>query len=924
MKVYFDVVINHTADVITYDEGDELPYRNKTDVPYRDADGHRVRRPRLRRRRHVPAARPGDELPVHADVYDPPSDATAKVPAWLNDRTLYHNRGNSTFSGENSLYGDFFGLDDLFTEHPTVVDGMIDIHTSMIDDVRHRRLPRRHRQARQRRAVGASSCPPSRRSPRRRASRTSRSSARCSTATRRSCRASRPSCRSPRRSTSGSTARCVDTVAGAAADRPAARRCSPTTTGSPTPTPTPSSSPSSSATTTSAGIGRSIVTATPARPTTELVARARLAQVLNFTTRGTPVVYYGDEQGFTGDGGDQDARQDMFDSQVASVPRRRPDRHRRRTWPATTSTRRHPLYQAISELAALRADHVALRQGAQLHRYSEGGAGHLRLQPHRHRRRRRRVRRRRQQRAKPPTRRRSAPTRRTRRSPRCSGGGAPITSSADGTITVERARRSTPSSTAPAAQIGSDTERRRDRRHRHRRPVPRSPAACVCGADVGGGDFAEVTFAVSVDGGALRGDRRRRQRPVRRVPRRRPASRSATSCATGRSSPTSPATSTPPAPPPSSARRNRPARHRRRQVRGRPLPARRRRLRRSIVRRLQRLLGLHAWGDIVATVDWTDPRPLHRRGRLRPLRLGRAAARRPEHGLDRPPRRHQGRHHRRTASSTRRATPEVWLKSGDADDLHVAGGGRRLRHDPLPPRRRRLRRLGPAPVGRRHRLRTTRTEWTAPRPFDGIDEFGAFWRVPLGRPSTCRSTSSSTTATTRTPAPTRRSSRRSSRRRGSCPATRRSTAAAARRWTWRRSTTTARPATTATTTSPNFMDFWGLHVWAARAEPEPDVDGAGASRSRDGPVRHRVRRPAGRRGDRSWPTSSTAATRRTPARTCSSTSRSTATRCGSCRAPTRSGRTSCRSAGRPRLAATSTEQRAYWVGRRHDPVGGRR
>ena len=23
------------------------------------------------------------------------------------------------------------------------------------------------------------------------------------------------------------------------------------------------------------------------------------------------------------------------------------------------------------------------------------------------------------------------------------------------------------------------------------------------------------------------------------------------------------------------------------------------------------------------------------------------------------------------------------------------------------------------------------TEWTAPRPFDGIDEFGAFWRVPL-------------------------------------------------------------------------------------------------------------------------------------------------------------------------------------------------
>ena len=31
-----------------------------------------------------------------------------------------------------------------------------------------------------------------------------------------------------------------------------------------------------------------------------------------YLTRGQPVVYYGDEQGFTGDGGDKDARQDMF------------------------------------------------------------------------------------------------------------------------------------------------------------------------------------------------------------------------------------------------------------------------------------------------------------------------------------------------------------------------------------------------------------------------------------------------------------------------------------------------------------------------------------------------------------------------------------------------------------------------------------
>ena len=35
-----------------------------------------------------------------------------------------------------------------------------------------------------------------------------------------------------------------------------------------------------------------------------------------FFARGQPVVYYGDEQGFTGDGGDKDAREDMFANEV--------------------------------------------------------------------------------------------------------------------------------------------------------------------------------------------------------------------------------------------------------------------------------------------------------------------------------------------------------------------------------------------------------------------------------------------------------------------------------------------------------------------------------------------------------------------------------------------------------------------------------
>jgi hypothetical protein len=45
--------------------------------------------------------------------------------------------------------GDFVGLDDLFTEHPRVVDGMIEIFGSVDRRVRHRRLPHRHGAPRQ-------------------------------------------------------------------------------------------------------------------------------------------------------------------------------------------------------------------------------------------------------------------------------------------------------------------------------------------------------------------------------------------------------------------------------------------------------------------------------------------------------------------------------------------------------------------------------------------------------------------------------------------------------------------------------------------------------------------------------------------------------------------------------------------------------
>ena len=55
------------------------------------------------------------------------------MPAWLNDPTLYHNRGDSTWEGESVTFGDFVGLDDLMTEHPTVVNGFVDVYEDWID-----------------------------------------------------------------------------------------------------------------------------------------------------------------------------------------------------------------------------------------------------------------------------------------------------------------------------------------------------------------------------------------------------------------------------------------------------------------------------------------------------------------------------------------------------------------------------------------------------------------------------------------------------------------------------------------------------------------------------------------------------------------------------------------------------------------------
>lgn len=130
IKVYLDVIVNHTADVIKYAEG-KYAYIDKKTAPYTDARGRAFEDSNYADgSRDFPKVNT-DSFP-YTPAFDTPADAKAKVPAWLNDATMYHNRGDSTFSGENSEYGDFYGLDDLWTERPEVVRGLTKVYGDWI------------------------------------------------------------------------------------------------------------------------------------------------------------------------------------------------------------------------------------------------------------------------------------------------------------------------------------------------------------------------------------------------------------------------------------------------------------------------------------------------------------------------------------------------------------------------------------------------------------------------------------------------------------------------------------------------------------------------------------------------------------------------------------------------------------------------
>lgn len=116
IKVFFDIITNHTADVIKFKEchteGRPLFSTSEQLCEYRSLEE------KAKGNGYTPFIPKGLE--------------NVKKPEWLNDPKYYHNQGDSTWQGENSVYGDFMGLDDVDTDNPEVVKGMIDIFNGII------------------------------------------------------------------------------------------------------------------------------------------------------------------------------------------------------------------------------------------------------------------------------------------------------------------------------------------------------------------------------------------------------------------------------------------------------------------------------------------------------------------------------------------------------------------------------------------------------------------------------------------------------------------------------------------------------------------------------------------------------------------------------------------------------------------------
>ncbi len=369
MKVYMDIIVNHTADVIHYREcaeGTPCPYRDRATYPYQRKAGAGGK--------PINTGFAGDDVATAANFaaltdsgyaytpYVPAAERTVKVPAWLNDPIYYHNRGDSTFADESSTMGDFSGLDDLITENPRVLAGMTEIFggwidrfkvdSFRIDTARHvdpafwqafapamiarakaNGIPNFHIFG----EVAGGTMDPGY----------------LAQFTRRD--------RLPAVLDFAFRWGVTDVVAGNKGTSELAALFDGDVLyegGAATATMLPTFLGNHD----QGRFARDVRRLNPAADDAEVLARVKLAHAMLLTLRGVPTIYSGDEQGFAGDGDDQDAREDLFASQVAVYNDNVLVGSKATTASANFGTT-HPLYREIASLSALRRANPALTRG---------------------------------------------------------------------------------------------------------------------------------------------------------------------------------------------------------------------------------------------------------------------------------------------------------------------------------------------------------------------------------------------------------------------------------------------------------------------------------------------------------------------------------------------------------------------------------
>jgi glycosidase len=379
MKVYMDIITNHTADVIAYKEcpNSSCVYRSRADYPYqRQAGTGAVINPGFKGEQDQTAenfAKLTNPNFAYTPVV-PKTEANVKVPAWLNDPIWYHNRGNTIFRGESSTMGDFVGLDDLMTENPRVVQGFIDIYGDWIDKygvdgfridtARHvnpefwaafapamlarakaKGIPNFHIFG----EVATSDIDVALLAKHTRVDKL------------------------PTVLDFAFARAVADTVAGAAGTDTFTRLFDNDVLyegGAATALQLPTFLGNHD-------MGRFAHYVRKANPTAsddEVLKRVILGHAMLLTLRGVPTIYSGDEQGFAGDGIDQDARETLFASKVAVY-----NDNKLVGTSATTAQsnfdQTHPIYRAMAKLSALRLGTPALTRGKQIIRNYEEKPG---------------------------------------------------------------------------------------------------------------------------------------------------------------------------------------------------------------------------------------------------------------------------------------------------------------------------------------------------------------------------------------------------------------------------------------------------------------------------------------------------------------------------------------------------------------------